>query len=341
VTMAVDKFLSRIETPDLMMDQATTGDIIDAHRLASQIHDFSHGITSDPTTVLAIVFAALVHDADHRGVSNAQLAMEDVSMAQLYHNQSIAEQHSLDESWSILMDDEYHELRMAMFGGERTEMLRFRQVFVNVVLATDIFDKQLNDLRKNRWNKAFNIMTANGDDDGDHTGHSGHGIEIDSNLRATIVIEHIIQASDVAHTMQHWHIYRKWNERLFEEMHEAYLCGRMAKNPADFWYHGELAFFDNYVIPLARKLQECNVFGVSSGKKNERLIYRVALSSSVLSPRPTLFCILFVSFSPCHTKTIDECLDYALANRAEWAHKGDEVVASLIELVKGNTTRID
>jgi hypothetical protein len=29
----------------------------------------------------------------------------------------------------------------------------------------------------------------------------------DADVRATIVIEHIIQASDVSHTMQHWHIY--------------------------------------------------------------------------------------------------------------------------------------
>jgi hypothetical protein len=251
VTMAVDKFLSRIETPDI--DQHAE---VDAHGLASQIHDFTHGITSDPTTVLAIVFAALVHDADHRGVSNAQLAKEDVSMATLYHNQSIAEQHSLDRSWAILMDGQYHELRLAMFGN-RVDMLRFRQVFVNVVLATDIFDKQLNDLRKTRWDKAFNNVNG----------------EINSDLRATIVIEHIIQASDVAHTMQHWHIYRKWNERLFEEMHEAYHCGRMAKDPADFWYHGELGFFDNYIIPLARKLRECNVFGVSSGKDFGRVCF--------------------------------------------------------------------
>jgi 3'5'-cyclic nucleotide phosphodiesterase len=244
VTMAVDKFLSRIETPDI--DQHAE---VDAHGLASQIHDFTHGITSDPTTVLAIVFAALVHDADHRGVSNQQLAKEDVQMADLYENQSIAEQHSLDKTWDILMDGDYHELRLAIFG-DRAEMMRFRQVFVNVVLATDIFDKQLNDLRKNRWDKAFN---------------NDNGV-IDSDLRATIVIEHIIQASDVAHTMQHWHVYRKWNERLYEEMHEAYRSGRMAKDPAEFWYQGELVFFDNYIIPLARKLRECNVFGVSSGK---------------------------------------------------------------------------
>jgi hypothetical protein len=31
-------------------------------------------------------------------------------------------------------------------------------------------------------------------------------------MKATIVIEHIIQASDVAHTMQHRHVYQKWLE---------------------------------------------------------------------------------------------------------------------------------
>jgi hypothetical protein len=34
---------------------------------------------------------------------------------------------------------------------------------------------------------------------------------------ATIVIEHLIKQSGM-HTMQHWHIYRKWNARLFEEL---------------------------------------------------------------------------------------------------------------------------
>ena len=35
----------------------------------------------------------------------------------------------------------------------------------------------------------------------------------------------------------------------------------MGKDPAEFWAEGEIGFFDNYVIPLAQKLQECNVFG--------------------------------------------------------------------------------
>jgi hypothetical protein len=39
--------------------------------------------------------------------------------------------------------------------------------------------------------------------------------EEDTNRKATIVIE-LIQASDVSHAMQHWHVYQKWNARLSE-----------------------------------------------------------------------------------------------------------------------------
>lgn len=63
---------------------------------------------------------------------------------------------------------------------------------------------------------------------------------------------------------QHWHIYRKFNERLFKEMYLAYQQGRMGADPSAFWYKGELGFFDNYICPLARKLNDCKVFGVSS-----------------------------------------------------------------------------
>ena len=65
-------------------------------------------------------------------------------------------------------------------------------------------------------------------------------------------MEHLIQASDVSHTMQHWHIYRKWNARLFHEMHAAYKSGRTDTDPSERWYKSELWFFDNYVIPLAK-----------------------------------------------------------------------------------------
>lgn len=79
------------------------------------------------------------------------------------------------------------------------------------------------------------------------------------------------------------------------ECYKAYTEGRAEKNPAEYWYQGEIGFYgayciatrfgmvpvhtpcsqtlelflifcfkDFYIIPLARKLATCGVFGVSS-----------------------------------------------------------------------------
>lgn len=68
----------------------------------------------------------------------------------------------------------------------------------------------------------------------------------------------------------------------------------MPKDPSLNWYQGELSFFDHYVIPLAKKLEVCGVFGVSS----------------------------------------DECLIYAVQNRAEWCEKGEQLVEQYLERIE-------
>jgi hypothetical protein len=88
-----------------------------------------------------------------------------------------------------------------------------------------------------------------------------------------------------------WHIYRKWNERFFLECYQAYKMGRAKEDPSLHWYKGEIGFFDFYIIPLAKKLKECGVFGVSC----------------------------------------DEYLNYALKNRQEWESRGEEIVGEMIE----------
>jgi hypothetical protein len=77
--------------------------------------------------------------------------------------------------------------------------------------------------------------------------------------KCTIVIEHLIQASDVSLTS-----YRKWNARLFEEMHRAYVRGRSNKDSSEFWYKGDIGFLQFYIIPLGEKLKDYGVFGLSS-----------------------------------------------------------------------------
>ena len=200
VTMSVVKLLSRIVAPDINYDDEDA---------ASRLHEYTFGITSDPMTQFAVVLSALIHDLDHPGVSNGQLVKESDRMARKYDNKSVAEQNSVDMAWRLLMDEDFKHLRGAIYHTE-TEFKRFRKLVVNTVLATDIMDKDLGAARKERWEKAFSEDVKEDDSTA-------------INRKATIVLEHLIQASDVAHTMQHWHIYRKWNSRLFAEMYKVSL----------------------------------------------------------------------------------------------------------------------
>jgi hypothetical protein len=119
--------------------------------------------------------------------------------------------------------------------------------------------------------------------------------------KATIVMECIMQTSDIAHTMQHWHVYCKWNRKLFEEKYTAYLDGHEEKDPSIDWYDNEILFFDKYIIPLAMKLKGYGAFGVCS----------------------------------------DEYLGFAIGNRMEWEIKGRDVVKSMLldtKIIFGGTS---
>lgn len=155
--------------------------------IASNLHNYTFGITSDPLAQFAVVFGALIHDVDHHGVSNKQLEKESSPIAERYKNKSIAEQNSVDRAWDLLLDrEEFGELQDAIFQTE-AEYKRFRQIVVNVVMATDIFDKELGDLRKNRWCKAFNGGLQKQNDDHQES----------ENRKATIVIEHVSSIQNV------------------------------------------------------------------------------------------------------------------------------------------------
>lgn len=258
------------------------------------LHEASYGIASDPLAQWSLCLAALVHDVDHQGISNDQLMKERPSLAKEYNHTSVAEKVSFDLAWSLLMEDRFSSLRQAIYCSTK-EHRRFRQLMANAVLATDVIDPTLKKLRDVRWENAFN---NEGKQEADN----------DLDRKATIIVQHLMEASDVAHCMQHWHVYRKvslskllyfivliantlkWNLQLFRETSKAYRDGRCGSDPATFWYEGELAFFDKWVIPLAEKLKQCQAFGVSS----------------------------------------EEYLDYAQQNRSEWERRGKEEVESMV-----------
>jgi 3'5'-cyclic nucleotide phosphodiesterase len=270
-----------------MLDRIVEGGVEAADQM-TVVNQRASRIVSDPLTQFAIVFAAVIHDLDHPGVSNSQLVQEQHHLAVTYQCKSVAEQNSIDTAWVLLMSPEYADLRACLFA-TNSDLERFRQVMIHTVMATDLFDKNLQLMRQSRWEQSFqsnsDLPMANANDA--------------ECRRATIIVDLIIQASDVSHTMQHFTVYQKWNMRLLTEMYEAYQSGRTTKDPTDGWYEGELWFFDNYIIPLAQKLRECGVFGVSC----------------------------------------DEFLDYAKDNRLEWEVRGKGIVEETKLLLQSHAVK--
>jgi hypothetical protein len=143
----------------------------------------------------------------------------------------------VDLALGLLDLAEFEDLRNCIYTNVN-EFNRFRSTIITLVLATDIMDKQLGALRRERWTKAFNKDNASLiGDSSDNTNEDNRTVV--NNRKATIVLEHLIQvrgwrydasaglfgvalktsdchlfcplqASDVAHTMQHWHVFAKW-----------------------------------------------------------------------------------------------------------------------------------
>lgn len=307
--------MKRIVTPEHV--DCDQNDVVS---IAREIHESTHGISSDPLLQFTTVFSALIHDADRKysatsqrksicfngkinvlnpfsivpllfadtGLTNAELVQMKTPVSLMYRERSVAEQNSVDVAWGMLMSEQFTDLRDCIYSSTE-ELYRFRQLLVNATMATDIADKEFQRLRKNRWKDAF-VDDASGDVELD-INPTPRDPKLEVHRKATIVLEHIMQASDVAHTMQHWHVYLKYNKRLFEERYLAWLQGVAGENdPSVGWYKGEIGFFEFYIIPLARKLDRCGVFGVS----------------------------------------YHEYLQYAISNKAEWQDKGEAVVQEML-----------
>mmetsp|Transcript_21055 Transcript_21055/g.34226 ORF Transcript_21055/g.34226 Transcript_21055/m.34226 type:complete len:471 (-) Transcript_21055:1074-2486(-) len=250
VTMSANKLLNRICTPYEDEDEEDT-----AAR--------TFGISADPLAQFVAVFSALVHDVDHRGVPNAQLVAERSMLAIQFNNRNVAEKRSITLAWNVLMRDRFRELQSLIFVNAY-EMRRFKQLLVNTVLATDISDKERSAIGKLRWQEAFHPSQSSLLDE--ESSNSRFDDASLRSLKATLVLEQIMQASDVAHTMQHWKAFTKWNKRLYRELSKGYREGRGSLDPREGWCDGEIGFFDFYIIPLAKKLKECGVFGSAASE---------------------------------------------------------------------------
>mmetsp|Transcript_32225 Transcript_32225/g.49972 ORF Transcript_32225/g.49972 Transcript_32225/m.49972 type:complete len:624 (+) Transcript_32225:222-2093(+) len=112
------------------------------------------GLRDDPLMQLVLIFSALIHDVEHQGIPNRQLANEDDLLAIQYNDTSIAEHRSLYIAFSELLKPEFALLRKTLFP-EPSDYRRFRAACVNLVLSTDIADPERTQISKSKWKEAF------------------------------------------------------------------------------------------------------------------------------------------------------------------------------------------
>jgi 3'5'-cyclic nucleotide phosphodiesterase/Adenylate and Guanylate cyclase catalytic domain len=210
------------------------------------------GIGSDPLMRFALVFAALILDIDHSGLTNEELVRDNAAIVSLYGEQSAAEQNSLDIAWKVLTEGPYEALRDCICATSK-EMQRFRGLLVVALMATDLTDEDRQEQRNQRGKEAFGGGQSKSDENPD------------SELKALLLYELFIQASDGAHCWKDWATYRNYSNLLFEERYVAWKRGLAGSNdPSLTWYDGEIERFDNFIIPLAKNLQRSGVLGKAS-----------------------------------------------------------------------------
>lgn len=115
---------------------------------------YTYGFRDDPLMQFSMLFSALIHDVDHRGLPNRQLALDDEDLAMRYNDQSIAENNSLFIAFSELRNPKYDRLKNVIFP-QQEDYRRFRTACINLVLSTDIASPERTQLGKSKWKEAF------------------------------------------------------------------------------------------------------------------------------------------------------------------------------------------
>lgn len=160
---------------------------------------------------LALLFAAIIHDIGHQGVTNATLVHENHSLAIIYSDQSVAEMNSLACGFQ-LFDRVDHDI---LDGFTLEERRTFRSIVIDLVLSTNIMDKERQQNIQKKFDAAKNCEL---NEDGK--------IDINCPVNRLAIYNLIIRAADVGASMQNAETTRIWSHRFFLEQKEAQDAGR-------------------------------------------------------------------------------------------------------------------
>ena len=160
------------------------------------------GVAHDKLVTLSCLFAAIIHDFDHKGVTNEYLIRTRSSLAIRYNDSSPHENHHLAAGFSMLLKKQANFL----LNMSEIQFLQFRATVIDLVLATDMsFHFSI----INKF-KAYHFGAAR---------LASHASESNtSSISDKALMNMIIKCADIGHVAAEWSGHVKWVNRLQEEM---------------------------------------------------------------------------------------------------------------------------
>ncbi|XP_029106625.1 cAMP-specific 3',5'-cyclic phosphodiesterase 4C-like isoform X3 [Scleropages formosus] len=175
---------------------------------AADVTQSTHVLLSTPALkavftdleILAALFAAAIHDADHPGVSNQFLINTNSELALMYNDESVLENHHLAVGFKLL----YEENCDIFQNLSKRQRQSLRRMVIDMVLATDM-SKHMSLLANLKTMVETKKVTSSG------------VLLLDHYTDRIEVLRIMVHCADLSNPTKPLAVYRQWTERIMEE----------------------------------------------------------------------------------------------------------------------------
>ncbi|KAM5181055.1 dual specificity calcium/calmodulin-dependent 3',5'-cyclic nucleotide phosphodiesterase 1B [Mantella aurantiaca] len=139
--------------------------------------------------ILAIIFAAAIHDFEHTGTTNSFHIQTKSDCAILYNDRSVLENHHVSAVYRIMQDDEMN-IFVNLTKDEFTEL---RSLVIEMVLATDM---------SCHFQQVKTMKSS---------------LQSLENIDKSKALSLLLHAADISHPTKQWKVHARWTKALMEE----------------------------------------------------------------------------------------------------------------------------
>jgi len=158
-----------------------------------------------PLDVLAALFAAAVHDADHPGVTNQYLVNTQSDLALMYNDISVLENHHVATAFKLLRQEGCNIFEYLT----KDEWHKLRKLTIDIVLATDM-SKHTTILAYMKTMIETQLVDSS---------KGGH-LYLDNYSSKSLVLQNMVHCADLSNPTKPLALYRHWTSNILQEFFE-------------------------------------------------------------------------------------------------------------------------